>query len=222
MQSEQLDSPYCEAQAEAFGDWQAHLREALPTATPEFHLANSAGLLRDPRFHLDYARVGFALWAPPQFAPAAQTPPAASAQEAAVTLRTRVTLVKEMPAGASVGYGRTYRCSGGEIIATLPVGYGDGYFRAQSNHGAVVINGRRCPIAGRISMDQTTVSLGVGPQATPCAIGDPAILLGGGAVGISAAEMGAWAGTIDYEVLTNIGARVPRIYTYDGVELPEP
>ena len=223
---EQLGSDFCETQHARFERWCDRLAEALPGRRLERHLANSAGLLRDRRFHFDYARVGFALWAPLRFDPPARAPAAAAAQEPVLSLRTRVTHVKTVQPGDSVGYGRTYRAASPEVIATLPVGYGDGYFRALSNRGAVLLGGKRRPIVGRVSMDQITVSLG----GEACRIGEEAILIGpapGAEAGpaaapITVAELGAWAGTNDYEVLTSVAARVPRIYVRDGTPVPEP
>lgn len=210
--AEELGSDFCNEQLARFERWSAEVGQALSGRPLERHLANSAGLLRDPRLHFDFARVGFALWAPPVFEPAGSAPAAAGELEQPLTLRTRVSLVKSMHAGESVGYGRTYRCREGEVIATLPIGYGDGYFRNLSNRGQVILRGERRPVVGRVSMDQITVSLGT----DACAVGDEAILLGGGPGGPSAAEVAAWAGTSDYEVFTNVGARVPRDYVHNG------
>jgi alanine racemase len=162
--------------------------------------------------------VGFALWAPPAFDPPEAGPPAAAAQEQVLTLRTAVSHVKTTDAGDRIGYGGRYVCRAGEVIATLPIGHGDGYFRALGNRGAVLLRGKRRPVVGGVSMDQLTVSLG----DDRCEIGDEALLLRGGAGGIPVAELAAWAGTIDYEVFTHLAARVPRDYLCDGQPLPEP
>ena len=212
----------------AFEAARAELLRGHSGPPPEAHLANSAGLLRDPRYHFDYARVGYALWAPLVFDVPADGPPEPPLNrelEPVMTLSTRITHLKTMPAGATVGYGRTHTCRQGEIIATLPIGYGDGYFRQMSNTGFVSIAGRRHPIVGRVSMDQTTVSLGVGEtgEGGTVRIGDEVILLGGvgddGSGGIPVAEAAGWLGTIDYEVLTQLSARIPRRYVYAGVEV---
>ncbi|MCH8888291.1 MAG: alanine racemase [SAR324 cluster bacterium] len=233
-ESEKLGSGFCDEQLAAFEAARAELLQGhggapsggtlTETHLPEAHLANSAGLLRDPRYHFDYARVGYALWAPLVFDVPADGPPEPPLNrelEPVMTLSTRITHLKTMPAGATVGYGRTHTCREGEVIATLPIGYGDGYFRQMSNEGYVSIAGRRHPIAGRVSMDQTTVSLGVGDLTAK--IGDEVILLGGvgddGSGGIPVAEAAGWLGTIDYEVLTQLSARIPRRYVYAGVEV---
>jgi alanine racemase len=211
-EAERMASGFCEVQCEAFERFRRLVRVGWRGEPPEFHLCNSAGLLRDERYHYDYARVGFALWAPLVFAPSDAQPPLNRELEQVLTLRTSISHVKRMKDGMTVGYGRNYACKGGETIATLPVGYGDGYFRTLSNKGFVLIGGRRRPIVGNVSMDQTTVSLG----EDTAAVGDEAVLLGGAGEPITLADLGAWAGTIDYEVLTNLSARVPREYVRDG------
>jgi len=236
-ESEQLASGFCEVQLAEFNRWRTLLADLQADHRPEFHLANSAGLMRDSRFHFDYARVGFALWAPMVFTPKAFAPEVGQPEvnrtlEPVLSLRTRVTMVKSMREGDTVGYSRTYTCRAGETIATLPVGYGDGLFRALSNKGQVLLAGRRRPIVGNVSMDQITISLG----ADTVAIGEEAVIIGSGgeesregAVSIenggeeiTVAEMGRWAGTIDYEVLTHLGARIPRVYTHQGRVIDPP
>jgi alanine racemase len=217
-EAERLASPVTDAQHAAYERACAALTEALPGPAPERHLANSAGLLRDRRFHYDFARVGFALWAPPRFDPPGQAPPTAADQEQVLTLRSAVSYVKTTGEGERIGYGGTYQSHAGEVIATLPVGHGDGYFRNLGNRARVLLRGQRRAVVGRVSMDQCTVSLG----QDACAVGDEAILLGGHPEGITVAELAAWAGTIDYEVFTHLAARVPRDYVYDGQPVPEP
>ncbi|MEE8435572.1 MAG: alanine racemase, partial [bacterium] len=157
-ESEKMASGFCDAQLAAFEAARAELLQGHDGPPPEAHLANSAGLLRDPRYHFDYARTGYALWAPLVFDVPADAPPGAPNEpplnrelEAVMTLKTRITHLKAMPAGATVGYGRTHTCEEGEVIATLPIGYGDGYFRQMSNTGFVSIAGRRHPIVGSVS-----------------------------------------------------------------------
>ena len=224
-ESEKLGSGFCDEQLAAFEAARADLLQGHQGPPPEAHLSNSAGLLRDSRFHFDYARTGYALWAPlvfdsPEGAP--PEPPLNRELEPVMTLKARITHLKTMAAGATVGYGRTHTCREGEVIATLPIGYGDGYFRQMSNAGFVSIAGRRHPIVGRVSMDQTIVSLGAG-GAVAVQVGDEVILLGGvaddGTGGIPVAEAAEWLGTIDYEVLTQLSGRIPRQYVYKGIEL---
>lgn len=179
-------------------------RRGLPL--PTRHAANSAALLGFPESHLDLVRPGISLYgydpAPGVIRPITLKP--------ALTWKTRVAHVKTLPAGSSVSYGRTYVTSGPERVATLPVGYADGYSRALSNKGEVLIHGRRARILGRVCMDQIIVSVEHIPDV---AVGDEVVLLGAqGEEAITADEMAAWLGTISYEVLTTIGSRVPRVY----------
>ena len=121
--------------------------------------------------------------------------------------------VKTLPAGESVSYGRTFTAQREMRIATLPVGYGDGYHRALSNRASVLIGGQRCPVTGRVCMDQIMADVsGLDPEK--CRPGAPAVLLGRqGREEITAEELGAWAGTISYEMLLAPTSRVPVIYT---------
>jgi alanine racemase len=215
-EAESLASPFSQGQLAAFQAFQARLLERWSGPIPDFHIANSAALLRDASFHLDYARVGYALWAPVAFDPPEAQPALNAELEQVLTLRCPVSLVKRMREGDTVGYSRTHRCAEGETIATLPIGYGDGYFRALSNRGQVLLGGRRHPVVGNVSMDQTTVSLGTGTAR----LGEEVTLLGGGAGAIALGEMARWAGTIGYEILTHLNGRLPRVYLHDGREWP--
>jgi alanine racemase len=123
---------------------------------------------------------------------------------------TRILQLKRVPAGTSLGYGRTFVTKRESLIATLPVGYADGYQRILSNRAAVLVRGCRAPVAGRVSMDLTTIDV---TDIDEVQQGDEVTLLGRqGDVTISADEMASWANTISYEILTSIGARVPRIH----------
>ena len=210
-ESEKLRGDYTGSQFQTLNS----MREAVdPRGHMEWHVANSAGMLRDALYHLDYARVGFALWAPMAFDPPQEAPPVNSLLRPVMRLHTRVSFIKQAQGGETLGYSRTYTCGAGEWIATLPIGYGDGFFRGLSNRGQVWIGGRACPIVGNVSMDQTLVSLG----GTPAALGDEAVLMGDSAPGLDAAGMGRHAGTIDYEVFTHLNQRIPRVFSYNGRE----
>lgn len=174
------------------------------------HAANSGAIWRLPAAHLDAVRAGISLYGYyPEGAPPAGPWPWPLIRPA-LTWRTRVGLVKEAPAGVSVSYGRAYTTRGLERLATLPVGYADGYNRGLSGRGQVLLGGRRATVAGRVCMDQIVVRLPDGLDAHP---GDEVVLLGRqGEEAITADEMGGWLGTISYEILCAIGKRVPRIY----------
>lgn len=115
-----------------------------------------------------------------------------------------------MSAGRFVSYGRTYQTAQKTKIATIPIGYGDGYVRSLSNRGQVLIGGARFPIVGRVTMDQVMVDVG---QAANFRIGEEVTLIGrDGLQLIRVEEVAAWANTIPYEILTNLGDRIHRIY----------
>jgi alanine racemase len=121
-----------------------------------------------------------------------------------------VGLVKRLPAGQTVSYGRTYRLTRDTQVAILCAGYGDGIPRTMSNRAQVLLGGRRCPVLGRITMDQTIVDV---TDADPVRCGDEAVLVGRqGAAEISIAEFSTWADTIPWETLCSVTKRVPRLY----------
>ena len=192
-------------QLDAFDD--ALARIAARGHRPRWrHAANSAATLRHPRARYDMVRTGGALWGHPGY----------DAREAgigvglAMRLRTEVVSLRDLPAGAVVGYGSTFVARRQARIAALPVGYGDGLVRFQSNRGHVLIRGQRCPIAGRISMDLTSVDV---TDLAEVALGDEAVLLGS-QLGetLSVEEVAEACGTIPYEVFTSVSRRVPRFY----------
>jgi alanine racemase len=168
------------------------------------HAANSAALFRHPETHFDWVRPGLALYG----YPGSDTIDAPL--RPALRWRTEVLRMRTLQAGESAGYGRSFRASAETLLATIPVGYGDGLLRSASNRAEVLIRGARCPIVGNIAMDLTTVDVSAVPGV---AIGDEALLLGeqGGAV-LDARDLASAAGTIPYEVLTNVSRRVPRVY----------
>ncbi len=170
------------------------------------HAANTAATLALPDSHLDLVRNGigiYGLWPSPVLRGAADLRPA-------LRWEVRVAQVKEVASGTPLSYGATHVTRGRRRIATLPVGYGDGYPRALSNRGEVVVAGRRAPIVGRVCMDMTLVDVTGAPRVRA---GDEAVLIGSqGAAEVSADAIAAWTGTINYEVTCAIGRRVPRVY----------
>jgi alanine racemase len=130
----------------------------------------------------------------------------------AMTLTGRVALVKDVPAGQGVSYGLTYTTPRATTLALIPLGYGDGVPRHASAAGPVLVGGRRVPIAGRVCMDQVVLDLG--EVTSDIKAGDVAVLFGPGDDGEPTAQDWAEAaGTISYEIVTRLGARVPRRYT---------
>ena len=179
-------------------------QRSLPT--PTRHIANSGAILQLPDAHLDLVRPGILLYGVYPSTECAQTFPVTPA----LTLKSRVAFFKVVKAGNPVSYGSTWTPTHDTRVVTLPVGYGDGYFRAFSNQSHVLIHGQRHPVVGRVCMDQTMVNLG--PHGTAYN-GDEVILLGTQEnETITAAELAELARTIPYEILTNLNTRIPRIY----------
>ncbi len=172
---------------------------------PLRHMANSGAILQLPASHLDLVRAGILLYGVYPSREAATT----VAVRPVLSWKSRVVYVKSLRPGRPVSYGSTWWTDHEVRLATIPVGYGDGYFRALSNRSEVLIGGRRYPIAGRVCMDQIMVNV----EQDSVYPGDEVVLLGSaGEETIEANDLADWAGTIGYEVLTNISSRVPRLY----------
>lgn len=194
--------PFTEYQLARFDTLVETLREAGLSA-PRHHAANSAATFR----HItpgDFVRTGIALYgANPLDVPAGDASPRT---EPVLRWRTAIARLKELPPGHAIGYGTTFVTKRASVIATLPVGYADGYDRRLSNRGEVLVRGQRAPVVGRVSMDLVTVDV---TDVQDADIGDEVVLLGDG---ITAEELAAKLDTISYEVFCNVSARVPRVY----------
>jgi alanine racemase len=174
------------------------------------HVANSAATLDLPDLHLDAVRVGIALYG---LRPSAEVEPVLPLRPA-LTLKSRVGRVRTLPAGSSISYGRTFITRSPTPAALVPIGYGDGYLRLNSNRGAVLIRGRRAPIRGRVCMDQLVVEIS-GIEGVE--VDDEVVLIGRqGDQVLSAEEVAGWGETINYEVVTQLMPRVPRVYLQGG------
>lgn len=169
------------------------------------HAAASDASLRFPWARLDMVREGIALYGCIEgYEDLALRP--------AMRLETRVAYIKEIAAGDTVGYGRAFTAERAMRVATLPIGYGDGYPRACSGKASVLLHGQRCRVLGRVCMDQLMVDVSDLPEIHQ---GDTAVLMGRqGDQEITAAELARWAGTISYEILLSPHARVPVIYEH--------
>jgi len=187
-------------QLEAFSAWAEPLRARFPDAL--LHLSNSAGTLRDPACHFDLVRCGVAIYGLDPF----QEHPATQRLEPALSLHSYVGAVKPLAVGESVGYGRRFVAERPTTIATVPIGYGDGWRRGLTGNAEVVIGGVRYPLVGTVSMDNITID--VGPDSG-VAVGDEVTLIGGG---ISAEEVARRLETINYEVTCGLTARVRRTH----------
>ncbi len=181
------------------------------------HAANSAAALALPEARLDMVRCGVAVYGLDPFG----VDPVEQGLEPAMELRSYVGALKRLVVGESVGYGATFVARQPTWIATLPIGYGDGWRRAFSDNAEVVIGGRRRPLVGRVSMDNVTVD--VGPDPAGIAEGDQAVLLGReGEERITAEELARRIDTINYEITTALTGRPTRVYHHDGAPSPLP
>lgn len=204
--ADEPDDPGTMAQIKAFRQLLRQLeRMGVPFGTA--HAANSAALINYTDSLFDAVRPGlitYGVW------PAGRAP-GQNLLRRALRWETTVVQVRDLPAGATISYGRTFTASAPMRAAVLPVGYADGYRIALSNNADVLIRGRRCPVRGRVCMDQTVVDV-TGLHDVRC--GDTATLIGGdGDQIITVEELAKRAGTIPYDILTGIGKRVVRTHT---------
>jgi alanine racemase len=200
---------YSKEQGRLFRDLLTKLRRVGLTF-PIRHMANSGGILNYPAFHFDLVRPGLMTYG---IHPSRETQDRAYL-EPVMSFKTRVILVKKFPRGYSIGYNRSYITNKPTRIATIPVGYGDGYGVILSNRGEALIRGKRAPIIGRISMDMSTVDVSHIPD---CEVGDEVTLMGkDGQEEISAIDIAARFNTISYEILCMVGKRAPRIFIHKG------
>jgi len=173
------------------------------------HIANSGAIIDIPEANLNMVRAGMMLYG---LYPSKDTSEGVPLRPV-LSFRSRVVFLKEVPAGRSIGYGRTYFTKSPTRIATIPVGYGDGYSRMLSHKVEVLIRGKRFPGVGTVCMDQMMVDVG---HDTTIHVGDDVTLIGkDGNEEISAWDIAKKVGTNHYEVLCMIAARVPRVITND-------
>lgn len=201
------DSPagdeFTRQQAALFADTAAAIEAGVGPVELK-HLANSGGVLGHPETWFDLVRPGIMIYGSLPDPQAQRTVDLRPGLE----FTTRVSFVKPVAAGETIGYGRTFAAPADTWIATIPAGYGDGYSRLLSNRGRVLIGGVSYPIAGRVCMDQTMIDLGPEPVA---AVGDEAVLIGRrGDAEITAENVAELMGTIPYEVTCLITQRVTR------------
>jgi alanine racemase len=205
------DQTYVRQQLSVFNEIRATARQA-GFEFPLVHAANSAAMMKLPEAHFDAVRPGIAMYG---LAPSNEWPPPFELRPA-LALKSLVSRVRLLPAGAGVSYGRTHVTRQPTLVALVPVGYGDGFHRVLSNKGSVLIRGRRASILGCICMDQFVVDASGIPEIQQ---DDEVVLIGQqGEACIRAEEVAALAGTLNYEVTTSLLPRVARLY-YQGGEL---
>jgi len=178
-------------------------------APPIRHMANSPAILQMPESYFDMVRPGILLYG---VYPSNQVPHSVNIKPA-LSWKSHVVYFKVIKPGHPVGYGSTWQSDHMVRAVTVPVGYGDGYFRGMSDKAQVIIRGQKYPVVGRISMDQIVVNL-----EWDSAYNDDEVILIGEKEGksITVEDLAQWANTIPYEILTNINTRVPRIYLRSG------
>ncbi len=178
---------------------------------PIKHAANSAAAMFLPEAHLDMVRIGISLYG---LSPSAERRGTVDLR-AAMAFKTRIAYMKKVPAGTSVSYGCTYTTARDSLLATLPVGYADGYSRRLSNGGGrVLVRGHLAPVVGRVCMDQIIVDVSEVPAVCQ---GDEVVLFGRqGENVLTVDEIAQRLETINYEVVTTVSRRVPRVYLRDG------
>jgi len=205
--ADEKDKTTAHMQADRFIKFMGMLEERN-VEIPIKHIANSATIIELPEYYFDMVRPGIILSG---FYPSDEVDTEKYIFKICVTLKAKVANVKTIDAGESVGYGHLYRADKPVVVGTIPLGYADGYSRLLSNKGYVVVKGVKCPILGKICMDQFMVELSnvENPQ-----IGDVATVYGDGTDGAMTAEdVANMRGTISYEVLTNLAVkRLPKIY----------
>lgn len=207
--SSETMTAYNDQQWQLFSRLQGEL-DLLGIAIPIRHMDNSGAILNYPALKLEMARPGIMTYG---IYPSEETKSKALLAPV-MSFKTTIVLIKEFPEGYGIGYNSTYITKGKTRVATIPVGYGDGYPFILSNTGEALIRGRRAPVIGRVSMDMCTLDVTHIPD---CVVGDEAVLLGRQQNEyISANEIAAKAHTISYEVLCALGKRAPRVFLQKG------
>lgn len=178
---------------------------------PVKHVCNSAGTMQYPEMHLDMVRPGVILYG---LYPSKDVDREKIRLKPAMTLKANVIMVKDVEPDTCISYGRIFRTSRKSIIATIPIGYADGYTRLLSNKGRMLVNGEFAPVVGRICMDQCMID--VTELKKDVHVGDEVVVFGNqNGSSISVDEIAADIGTINYELVCIIGKRIPRVYLKD-------
>lgn len=201
--ADQPSNPFIDTQLERFADACDRLKRM--GIVPEFrHVANSAASITRPDAHFDMVRLGIAMYG---LSPGPACDGIVELQPA-LSLKAHAAMVKRVRAGEAVSYGHRYRLERDANIVSIPLGYADGWPRALTNNAEVLVAGRRHPAVGTVTMDSFLADVG----DTPVAVGDEVVLIGAqGSERITADEIAAREGTINYEIVTRISGRIPRV-----------
>lgn len=208
--ADELDKTSAQKQYQLFEEMIRKL-EARNVSIEYHHCSNSAGIMDLPSYNMDIVRAGitlYGLW------PSDEVHKERLPLKPVLSLYSQVAFVKNLEKDREISYGGTYTTPSVRRIATIPVGYGDGYPRGLSNKGSVLIRGRRAPITGRVCMDQFMVDVTDIPDVQ---VGDRVTLIGAdGVETISVEEAGALSGRFNYEFVCNLGKRIPRVFLKNG------
>ena len=207
--SDEKDKSYTFSQFEKF-DW---FCSKLKEAGVEFnfrHIANSGAIIDMPSMHLDAVRPGILLYG---YYPSNDVKKCKINLKPAMSLKASIINIKRLPAGEYISYGRAYKTDKESIIATLPIGYADGYTRLLFNKGKVIVNGKFAPIVGRICMDMCMIDV---TDIDGLKVGDEVIIMGEDrGIIYNADDIANHIGTINYEIVCAVSKRVPRVYIKD-------
>jgi alanine racemase len=204
--SDSTDKTYAEQQFTTYIEFLDRLKRA-GLEIPIRHAANSGAIIDLPHMHLDMVRAGISLYG---LYPSDEVDQSKITLRPAMSLKARVIHLKTVPAGSAISYGMTHITEKPTKIATIPIGYADGYNRRLTNRGTMLVNGVRAPIVGRVCMDLTMLDVGHIPDVD---LEDEVVIIGQqGKESITADEIASLLGTINYEVTSAITARVPRVY----------
>lgn len=213
--ADETDKTFTQSQAELYEKMTERLKKEN-VRIPIHHISNSAGIVDLPQYNLDMVRAGiilYGLW------PSDEIQKENIDLKPLMTLKSHVVHVKELESGRTISYGGTYKVEGTKKIATIPVGYGDGYPRTLSNKGYVLIHGKQAPVCGRVCMDQFMVDVTDIPEVN---VGDEVILIGSDKdETITMEDMGELADRFNYEFACDLGKRIPRVYLRHGERVSE-
>lgn len=211
--ADEYDRSPAMVQLERYLDFSRRVEEA-GVEIPLHHCSNSAGIIRMPEANLNIVRAGITIYG---IYPSSEVERDIVKLEPVMELKSHVTYVKDVPAGAAISYGGTYVADRKLRVATVPVGYADGYSRQLSNKGWVLIHGQKAPILGRVCMDQFMVDV---TEIGDVKKGDEVTLIGrDGDEFIGIEEIGDLCGRFSYEFACDISPRVPRVYIKNGKEI---
>ncbi len=205
--SDEYDKTYTLLQYDRFMDVCNKLEEK-GLHIPIRHICNSAGIMMYPEMHLDMVRPGVILYG---MYPSNEVDKSRLDLIPAMTLKSTITHIKEVEAGRGVSYGKEYITDKRTKIATVPIGYADGYLRKLAKEGKMIVRGMKVPVIGRICMDQCMIDV---TNVHNIDKGDEVIIFG--REGVTVDDLAHWLDTINYEVSCVIGRRIPRIYTKEG------